>query len=328
MTHPDTFKKWELKNGEASGFQLDQIKLDTVTDFPLFIHKENAYVLLSAPGYKWQEATQKQLLGEGRSVLYYHTADSSKVEGYLKLSLLPKVDSSLAPAARVINVTDIAAEFTRVLYEGTLTASSLVLAEEISTQMVACVREDITCVGALGKLANHHWYTYYHSARVSAYSIAMAIEMGINDVRSLEEIAVGCLLHDIGKSKIDLNILNSPGPLSAEEWGVMRRHPEMGEEVVHDSQLTNLPREIILHHHERLDGGGYPHKLNAGEILKEVRIAAFADTFDALTTNRPYQPSRSRFEAMDLIRHRFLDQLDRDCFKAMILILQKASKKA
>ena len=63
------------------------------------------------------------------------------------------------------------------------------------------------------------------------------------------------------------------------------------------SVLSHVPREIILHHHERLDGGGYPHRLGGNELLEEVKIAAFADVFDALTSNRPYQMSRTRFEA-------------------------------
>ena len=213
-----------------------------------------------------------------------------------------------------------------MLYDQAMTPATMAKGEEIASHMVECLQEDNTCVAALGKLANHHWYTYYHSARVASYAIAIAIEMGMTNKEQLEEMAVGCLFHDIGKSKIKLEILNKDSPLTTDEWGMIRRHPEFGDEVVHETHLGVVPREIILHHHERLDGLGYPHKLGAAELIKEVRIASFADTFDALTTNRPYQPSRSRFEALDLIRHRFLEQLDKDCYKAMVTILQRANK--
>ena len=328
MVQPEVLKKWDLGIGEASGFQVSDIHAHSVTNFALFKFADGRYVLFSAPDYKWQETVKQQIIGEGHSVLYFHTKDSLKVEGYLKFTQQPLVDTSLAPATRVLSLTDVASEFTRVLYESEMTSEKMVIATEISNQMVKCVQEDITCVAAIGKLANHHGYTYYHSARVAAYSIALAIEMGESDNQSLEILAIGCLLHDIGKSKIDLEILNKKSALTAAEWNLMRRHPEMDGDVVAGSNLDNSALEIILHHHERLDGEGYPHKLNSGEISKEVRIASFADTFDALTTNRPYQPSCTRFEALDVIRHRFLNQLDKDCFKAMITIMQKATKTA
>jgi HD-GYP domain-containing protein (c-di-GMP phosphodiesterase class II) len=167
-----------------------------------------------------------------------------------------------------------------------------------------------------------------HSARVASYALALAMEMGQTDKIQLQAMAAGCIFHDIGKSKIDLTILNKNGPLTNDEWTLIKKHPEFGEQLVHDGFLGVVPLEIILHHHERLDGGGYPHKLTAKDILMEVRIASFADTFDALTTNRTYQAGRSRYEALDLIRHRFLEQLDKDCYKAMVLILKRASEKA
>jgi putative nucleotidyltransferase with HDIG domain len=324
--HPEALKKWELERGEASGFQTSDIRPGSVTNFALFSLVNGRYVLVSVPGYKWQESAKQEILKGGHSVLYYCTAETLKAEAYQKFIHQPIVDISLPPNEKVLALTEVGAELTRVLYDSIMTQETLILAEEISQQMVTCVQQDVTCVAAIGKLANHHWYTYYHSARVAAYSIALAIKMGESNAKKLEAIAVGCLLHDIGKSKIDLHILNKGEVLTSEEWILMRRHPEMGGEVVEGSGLSTIPIDIILHHHERLDGAGYPHKLNSGEISLEVRMAAFSDVFDALTTNRPFQKSCSRFEALDVIRSRFLNQLDKECFKAMVAILHDTGK--
>jgi HD-GYP domain-containing protein (c-di-GMP phosphodiesterase class II) len=156
---------------------------------------------------------------------------------------------------------------------------------------------------------------------MAAYSLAIAIKLSLSDTRRLEEMATGCLLHDVGKSKVGLDILNKNGPLTVREWGVMKLHPEYGASIIERSELGLIPREIILHHHERMDGRGYPHALGSNEILEEVKVAAFADVFDALTTNRPYSLARTRYEALDFIRFNLLEQLHKDAYRAMIEIM-------
>src|SRR5690606_10312314 len=99
--------------------------------------------------------------------------------------------------------------------------------------------------------------------------------------------------------------------------------PVFGDEIVAGSILDVVPRSIILQHHERLDGSGYPNNLSGREQLEEVKIAAFADLFDALTTNRPYQKAISKYQALDFIRHRLLHNLHKDSYRAMVEILAK-----
>ena len=320
---PKKSKSWTLEKSQSATLSTDQLRTQSVTDFALFLLIEGDFVLFATPPYKWQQGELDRLAGQGHADLYYHTTDQSKVDAYLQISALPQVDPSLPPKERLLQITDVAAQLTKILYDYPLTATSLAKGSEIAIQMTDVMIEDNSCVIALGKLASHDWYTYYHSARVAAYSLALAVEMGLTDKIQLQDLSIGCLFHDVGKSKIELSILNKAGPLDTKEWGLIRSHPEFGITVIDATRLGTIPREVILHHHERMDGGGYPHRLQVNELLQEVRIASFADTFDALTTNRPYQPSRSRFEALDLIRHRFLQQLDPECFKAMVTLLQR-----
>ena len=124
------------------------------------------------------------------------------------------------------------------------------------------------------------------------------------------------------KAKIDKKILDQKAKLSQQDWTIIKKHPENGLAMVANVRIGLVPSEIILHHHERNDGGGYPHGLTASELLTEVKVAAFADVFDALTTKRPYQKTRTRYEALDFVRFHLLDTVDREVFKAFVSLLR------
>ncbi len=130
--------------------------------------------------------------------------------------------------------------------------------------------------------------TQWHSRRVSLYCKRIAKALGIRgeEIRSVER---GALLHDIGKIGIRDSILLKPGRLTAEEWVEMRKHPEMGYKLLEGSDFLERERIIVLHHQERYDGKGYPLALKAKDIDIGARIFAIADTFDAMTSDRPYR---------------------------------------
>jgi HD-GYP domain-containing protein (c-di-GMP phosphodiesterase class II) len=301
---------------------VDAIIDNSRTDFDLYIELGDRLTLYAKSPYVWTRDELGRLLSAGHKVLFYSTLDRDKVEAYQKIHQSVHIDRTSEPRQRIVNLTDAAAELTRVLYSHPLTASAVEKANEIGQAMVLCIAEDSSCVTALGKLARHDDYTFYHSARVAAYALAVAMQLSQRDQRALQEMATGCLLHDVGKSRIELGILNKRGVLTKEEWGLMRRHPEFGDEIVSQSLLSAVPRSIILHHHERFDGSGYPHNLTERELLEETKIAAFADIFDALTTNRPYQVSRTPFEALDFIRHKLASHVHKDSFQAMVELLK------
>jgi putative nucleotidyltransferase with HDIG domain len=144
-------------------------------------------------------------------------------------------------------------------------------------------------------------YTRGHSDRVTRYSILIAKELGMSE-EFQETVRVSAQLHDVGKIGIEDRILKKPGALTAEEFDVMKTHTTKGANILRPvAQLKEMIPGIELHH-ESLDGRGYPHGLKADEIPLLPRIIAVADTFDALTTNRPYQQARSSEEALRVIR--------------------------
>jgi putative nucleotidyltransferase with HDIG domain len=127
-----------------------------------------------------------------------------------------------------------------------------------------------------------------HSERVMDFAVMLGGKLGIAD-RALHVLAKGALLHDIGKIGISDNILLKPGQLDDSEWIEMRKHPQVGYAILSEIDFLKAPAEIILSHHERFDGNGYPNQLKGEQIPIGARIFSIVDTLDAMTSDRPYR---------------------------------------
>lgn len=134
--------------------------------------------------------------------------------------------------------------------------------------------------------------TYGHSKTVARYSIVLAEKYGIKEQQRIENIRKGALLHDAGKLAIPDSILNKAGTLNENEWEIIRKHPLLGFNLVKNANLVKEIENILLYHHERFDGSGYPCGLKGSEIPVEARIFAVADALDAITSPRPYREAR------------------------------------
>ena len=141
-------------------------------------------------------------------------------------------------------------------------------------------------------------YTRGHSDRVAALARRLALEAGLT-VRQADVIAQSGLLHDLGKIGVPEHILRKPGPLSEEEWAVMRRHPVTGSQIVAPLEFFGDGALIVRHHHEREDGSGYPDGLSGETIPLGARVVAVADVYDALTSERPYRRALTHAEALE-----------------------------
>jgi len=290
-----------------------------VTDFDLFMKVDQHLVLYSGLGYKWQLQELSSLLASGFDHFLVKTQDATRVEMYLQLAQLPKFDATLPPKERIGSIEKVAAQFLQCLYTGEITPACFSRGEEIASSIVSCISEDPSCVHNLQDLSTHDYYTYFHSVRVAVYAVAIASKLGQTKADLLREIALGCIFHDVGKKAVPLDVLHKSGPLTGAEWEIMKQHPQQGLKLISETILSHVPREIILHHHEKLDGTGYPDGLEAKSLLTEVQIAATADVFDALTSARSYQQKRSRFEALEFMKDKMLGtKISRELFNAMV----------
>lgn len=174
-------------------------------------------------------------------------------------------------------------------------------------------------VDALLSLANaveaRDNFTGNHVERVARFAVATGREMGLEGER-IRHLWVGALLHDIGKIGVPDDILKKPGKLTAEEYEVMKRHPEIGATIMERSAFLRPALSAVLHHQEQWDGKGYPSGLKAEEISLEGRIVAVADTYDAIVNTRPYRGMQSEEWALRELERCAGTQFDPDVVAA------------
>lgn len=160
-------------------------------------------------------------------------------------------------------------------------------------------------------------YTEAHAGRIRDTAIALSVAMQV-PVEQRRAIRLGSILHDVGKIGVSDSILLKPGPLTDEEWVVMRSHPEIGEKMLQGIDFLTPALPIVRHHHERWDGNGYPDRLTKQEIPIGARIVAVCDSYDAMTTDRPYRKAMSIEEACDELKRCSETQFDPDCVDLLV----------
>jgi response regulator RpfG family c-di-GMP phosphodiesterase len=156
-----------------------------------------------------------------------------------------------------------------------------------------------------------------HSQRVVSYTAAIAQRMSIGG-KELEEIGRGALLHDIGKIGVPDAVLLKPGKLTPDEWLEMRKHPDIGFQMIQTIPFLDTPAQIVLSHQERWDGAGYPRNLQKNEIHIGARIFAVADTLDAMTSDRPYRKGTTFANAIQEIKRCSNTQFDPEVVRAFL----------
>lgn len=159
------------------------------------------------------------------------------------------------------------------------------LVEEISNSVL----RNPGALISLARLKTADDYTYMHSVAVCALMIALAGKLGLDEQQTRDAGMAG-LLHDLGKALIPLALLNKPGKLTQEEFNLVKTHPAQGYQLLlGGSGISDITKDVCLHHHERIDGGGYPRGLNGESLSLFAKMGAVCDVYDAITSNRPYK---------------------------------------
>jgi HD-GYP domain-containing protein (c-di-GMP phosphodiesterase class II) len=142
---------------------------------------------------------------------------------------------------------------------------------------------------SLARLKTSDDYTYLHSVAVCALMVSLAKQLGLND-EDTREAGMAGLVHDLGKAMMPLEVLNKPGKLTDAEFTIMKSHPEAGHRMLEEAKgVGPVPLDVCLHHHEKVNGTGYPHRLKGEAISIFSRMGAVCDVYDAITSNRPYK---------------------------------------
>jgi putative nucleotidyltransferase with HDIG domain len=229
-------------------------------------------------------------------------------------------DIKLTPQQeRYFGTSSAAMELVNKLAQGMGDASPGALKHEARELMASF--DALGLEGWLHTMRAHHDATFQHCLIVTGTATAFARHLGFHD-SDVERLTLGALLHDVGKARIPLSILEKPGPLNAMEEKIMRTHPRLGADILTSAgDFDQELMDIVLHHHELLDGAGYPDGLSGDEISDVVRLTTICDVFGALMERRSYKPPMARDQAFAVLVDMGpkLDQLLVKAFKPIAL---------
>jgi len=189
--------------------------------------------------------------------------------------------------------------------------------KSLSKKIVEQVVRNRTTMINLVDLRAYDDYTYSHSLNVAVVSIIIGMALKLSH-SSIQELAIGALIHDIGKMRVDKGILNKPDKLTPEEFEHMKQHSRLGYEyLLNNADISENSKIATLYHHERMDGKGYPEGLSGENIPLYSRIISVADVYDALTSDRPYRKAMLPSDAIEYIMGGFGTAFDPDIVKAI-----------
>ncbi|MEO8039477.1 MAG: HD-GYP domain-containing protein [Betaproteobacteria bacterium] len=170
--------------------------------------------------------------------------------------------------------------------------------ESVVTDITDSVARNGGALLSLLRLKDADDYTFLHCVAVGTLMVTFARHLDL-DSETIREAGIGGLMHDVGKMKVPDKVLNKPGKLTDEEFALIRQHPEAGHAILVESKAVGaIPLDITLHHHERIDGSGYPHRMPGDKIPTLVRMAAIVDVYDAITSDRCYHKGMPPTDAL------------------------------
>ena len=171
---------------------------------------------------------------------------------------------------------------------------------------------------SLARLKTADDYTYMHSVAVCALMVALSRQLGLNETQT-RSAGIAGLLHDLGKALMPMHVLNKPGKLSDEEFAIIKKHPEAGHELLRNNgDADAIALDVVLHHHEKTDGSGYPKRLANHEISLYAKMGAVCDVYDAITSNRPYKAGWDPAESLRKMAEWCAGHFDPTVFEAFV----------
>lgn len=299
---------------------------EKVNEFPLYIKIKDKWTLYKSQNLKIQTDEYYNLIDK-KLIVWIKESDEKK---FLKASesalpiLLKSPNISIEKKTEVLY--KIASHIMQDALQNPRSKGIVPRTKEFVNNNVDFLTREKNAFIHLVSLTSRDYYTYTHSINVSTFSLGLAIKIGNMTKKQLNILGQGALLHDIGKADIDLKILNKPGKLDEEEWKIMKKHPLLGFKHIEDkSDIPDEVKNIILQHHEKPDGSGYPLGIKEYQIHQYAKIVSICDVFDALTTNRPYAKAKSSFEALKIMKDFLEHNFDTFLFKQFLHLMMQES---
>jgi len=264
-----------------------------------------------------------QLVAAGKRKLYISAGEHQSFQTYLRENLDDSMqDETISVTQRFGMLNVVVRDVLGDAFKKPDIADTVKITQELGEATVDLLCRDDAVASELCSVLYHDYHTFTHSANVAYYCVLLAKELGISSTEELNMIAIGALLHDVGKISIADSILTKPGKLTDSEFAIIKQHPGNGFCLLNKREDLSFGQLMMVYqHHERLDGGGYPVRCSGSEIHHWARICAVCDIFEALTSNRPYRSgmsSKNAFEIMERNSGSGIDKEIYECWKTAI----------
>jgi putative nucleotidyltransferase with HDIG domain len=279
------------------------------------------YILYCRGDTVFENAKREMLLEKNISRLFIKKEDQQKYYEYLESNFQEIIsDTRLSSNEKAEIVHSAATNLIKDLFNDPR-VGNIKRTKTFAYNMVDYVLAEGSAARSMLKIAIHEYYTYTHSVNVAAVGTLFAKELGFGD-DDLKQLCSGILLHDVGKTKISTDILNKKEKLTKEEYEIIKKHPELGVEILEETGVELKEESIItLQHHENDDGSGYPYGLKKDEIHPCGKIARIIDVYDALTTKRSYADAIRPFAAFNEMKEGMFRCFDTELLKEFVRFL-------
>lgn len=317
------------RDGDYFSVELDSLRVDTVTDFPIFLKPNEAGmpVLYRDPGRSFTEQVRARLVSQGVVRIYVPMTDEHTYHRYLEANLEAILsDPKITLDAKVETLYDCAQFVVHDILEDPESDTVVARSQGLVNTVAGFLLTEDRAFPKFLKATAMDYHVYTHSVNVFVYALMLARRLGLGDDDLLRRFGLGALLHDIGKSRVSADTLNSTGKLTDEQWVEMKMHPVWGWEILVEHGIDDpIVLDITRSHHEKLSGTGYPDQLRGSFIPEHVRIVTVCDIFDALTTKRSYKDEIKTFPALQLMRNEMHQELDTGIFGQFVHLLASDS---
>jgi HD-GYP domain-containing protein (c-di-GMP phosphodiesterase class II) len=303
---------------------LQTLRVDAVTGFDLYWQNRGHgnYLLYRQGDLPFTDQHRTTLLGNAVDHLYIASRDRGSYLRYLEGNLegiVAAASMSLEESSEL--VYGVALNTVEELFSQPDSGQAVERAEAVVRATLVNLLRGPGSLATMMDLMSADYQLYMHSVNVCVLGLALGHRLGLSPTQ-LGWLGAGLLLHDIGKTRIDPEILARPDPLSPEEEEVVRRHPLLGAEILNeDARIDSSTLAIVLQHHEKCTGKGYPRGLRVEGIHPFAKIAALVNTFDTLTSHRPYRRGFLSYPAIRLMQEVRGRDFDADMFRMMIRML-------
>lgn len=313
-----------IKGSNYLSVSLFSLRPNTVTGFDLFLYPEPNHepILYREKNVPFDTDVRDRLLASKTETLLIHASQEYEFRQYLEQNLSAILcDSTLSTHEKCDIVYTSAQWLIKDAMADPRAKEVIQRTEAMAGNMTKFIFSDEATMEQLLKVTSYDYYTYTHSVNVTLFSISLSVRLGFDEAL-MHRIAHGALLHDLGKSQLDISIINCKGKLDDGQWDAMKRHPVYGCEILAEQGVTDdLIMMIVRNHHEKLNGTGYPDGLVGHDIPPAVRVVTVCDVFDALTSRRSYKPSLDSFHALKLMHEEMREEIDQQYFKVFVTMM-------